>query len=499
MIFDSYEAYKQAGFKPRACILGSGPAGTTIARKLGAAGIPVTVLEAGSREFGDESQDFYRGTTVGDHYFDLDITRLRFMGGSSNHWAGWCRVLDKQDFEPKAWAPDTGWPIGRADIEPYLREVHDILELPDFRPDVPISDDIRWVQLIKSPAVRFGEKFADELDLSKNIAVVLNTYATELSGDGRRVTGARLWSNGRDAGAFAADYFIICTGGLENSRLLLWSNQRSNGGVVPNAAALGRYWMEHPTFQGGNAILANYDEFEVDASNEAFFSPTLAAMERLQILNFGIRLIESPYPNVKRLIADLACTAPNMAEWMSDQLGQRLRCAAQLYVAWEQAPLASNRIELSKTDVDHAGVPRLELRWKKSPLERRTLLEGLRLFGATLAQKNLGRVRIADWIGNGGDYPTDEETAGHHHMGGTRMGTDVSKSVVDANCKVHGMDNLYVGGSSVFCTSGQCNPTTTITALACRLGDHLGKVIRSGAGTSNGSRRRHGGEVVSSL
>ncbi|TGR75439.1 GMC family oxidoreductase, partial [Mesorhizobium sp. M2D.F.Ca.ET.223.01.1.1] len=166
-IFDSYEAYKQAGFKPKACILGSGPAGTTIARKLGAAGIPVVVLEAGSREFSDESQDFYRGKTVGDFYFDLDITRLRFMGGSSNHWAGWCRVLDSQDFEPKAWAPDTGWPISRADIEPYLAEVHDILELPDFRPDVPVSDDIRWVQLIKSPAVRFGEKFADELDRSR--------------------------------------------------------------------------------------------------------------------------------------------------------------------------------------------------------------------------------------------------------------------------------------------------------------------------------------------
>ncbi|RUU94853.1 GMC family oxidoreductase, partial [Mesorhizobium sp. M7A.T.Ca.TU.009.01.3.1] len=103
MIFDSYEAYRAANFTPKVCILGSGPAGTTIARKLGAAGIPVVVMEAGPREFSDESQDFYRGSTVGDFYFDLDITRLRLMGGSSNHWAGWCRVLDKQDFEPKAW------------------------------------------------------------------------------------------------------------------------------------------------------------------------------------------------------------------------------------------------------------------------------------------------------------------------------------------------------------------------------------------------------------
>ncbi|TIY08473.1 MAG: GMC family oxidoreductase, partial [Mesorhizobium sp.] len=342
---------------------------------------------------------------------------------------------------------------------------------------VPISDDIRWVQLIKSPAVRFGEKFADELDRSRNVAVVLSTYATELTGDGKRVTGAKLWSNGQNAGSFTADYFIVCTGGLENSRLLLWSNQRSNGGVVPKATALGRYWMEHPTFEGGNAILADYSEFEVDATNEAFFSPTPAAMERLEIMNFGIRLIETPYPGIKSVIADLACTVPEMAEWVSYQLSQNLRCAAQLYVAWEQAPLASNQIRLSKTDVDHAGVPRIELHWKKSELERRTLLEGLRLFGKTLVRKDLGRVRIADWLASGGDYPTNEELAGHHHMGGTRMGTDVTKSVVDANSKVHGMDNLYVGGSSVFCTSGECNPTTTIVALACRLGDHLGKLI----------------------
>ena len=61
-------------------------------------------------------------------------------------------------------------------------------------------------------------------------------------------------------------------------------------------------------------------------------------------------------------------------------------------------------------------------------------------------------------------YGSYQELAGHHQMGGTRMGTDLTKSVVDADCKVHAMANLYIGGSSVFCTSGECNPTTTITA-----------------------------------
>ena len=477
MIFDNAAAFRDAGVKAKVCIIGSGPAGITIARKLGDAGIPVVVLEAGGGDWSEESQDFYRGKTIGDPYFDLDITRLRYLGGCSNHWAGWCRVMDAHDFAAKPWVPDTGWPIGRGDIDPYLDEVHDILDLVQFRPDVPISDDIRWVQLIKSPAVRFGEKFHDELEKSSNIAVVLNTYVTELVGDGAKVTSARLWSENQDAGTIEAEYYVPCTGGLENSRLLLWSNQRSNGGVVPNAAALGRYWMEHPQFEGGNAILADYDEFETDASKEVFFSPSPEAMARRQIMNLGVRLIEMPYGGVKQLIANLACTAPDAAEWVAEKLSQNLRCAAQLYVGWEQAPVASNHIQLSTTDKDDAGVPRLELHWKKSELEHRTLLEGLRLFGETFAAKNLGRVRIADWILNGGDYPTDQELAGHHHMGGTRMNEDTQKGVVDRNCKVHGMANLYIGGSSVFATSGQCNPTTTITALACRLGDHLSHKI----------------------
>jgi choline dehydrogenase-like flavoprotein len=482
LIFESYEAFSASGFRPQVCIVGSGPAGITIARKLGKAGITAVVFEAGERDFTERSQDVYRGTTVGDPYFDLDITRLRYFGGCSNHWAGWCRVMDAVDFEPKDWVPDTGWPIRRADLEPFLDETHDILDLVPFRDDQPISDDIRWVQLIKSPAVRFGQKFAGELDQSRNVALVLDSYVTELAGDGSKVTGARIWSAGKDQGTFVADYYVPCTGGLENSRLLLWSNERSNGGVVPHAAALGRYWMEHPQFEGGNVILTSGVTFEEDESAEAFFSPSAEAMRRLAIMNFGIRFIEMPYQGMKHLVADLVCVAPETAEWVSESLGQKLRCASQLYVGWEQAPVASNRVALSATERDALGIPRIELHWKKSELEHRTLLEGLRLFGATLADKDMGRLRIADWILEGADYPTDQELAGHHHMGGTRMGTDLERSVVDRDCKVHGMANLYVGGSSVFATSGQCNPTTTIVALAARLGDHLVSVVGQRAG-----------------
>jgi choline dehydrogenase-like flavoprotein len=481
MIFDDYEAFRASGFAPSVIVIGSGPAGITVARKLAAAGIPVAIFEAGAVEYSEASQEFYRGRTVGDPYFDLDVTRLRQFGGCSNHWAGWCRVMDAVDFEPKAWVPDTGWPIRRSDLEPFLEEVHDILDLLPFRDDEAVSDDIRWVQLIKSPAVRFAEKYRDEIAASRTLALVLDTYVTELQGDGSRVTGARVWSAGREQGVARADTYVPCTGGLENSRLLLWSNARSGGRVVPHAEALGKYWMEHPQFEGGNAIMRNPDQFEMDAASEAFFSPTRAAMERERILNFGIRFIKMPYRGAKWLAAELACVAPETAEWVSSGLGGHLRCAAQLYVGWEQAPRADNFVALSATETDALGIPRIELHWTKSEMEHRTLLGGLRLFGETLAAKGYGRVRIADWVLNGDPYPADQELAGHHHMGGTRMGEDLSKSVVDRDQKVHGMDNLYVGGSSVFATSGQCNPTTTIVALSCRLGDHLARRITRSA------------------
>jgi choline dehydrogenase-like flavoprotein len=474
MIFESFQAFQAASFAPKVAVIGSGPAGITIARKLARSNLPVVIFEAGSERFSDESQAFYGGRTVGDPYFALDETRLRFLGGSSNHWAGWCRLLDEEDFRAKPWAADTDWPIRRRDLEPYAEEVREVLGLEPFRPDVPISGDIRWVQLIKSNAVRFGLRYGGEIGASEMISLVLNSYVTSLEGDGQAVNAINLWSPDGQTGRFHADYVILCTGGLENSRLLLWSNERSNGRVVPHAAALGRYWMEHPHFECGNAILNDTTRFEADADGEAFFSPSWDAMQRRGILNFGIRMVEMPYDGVKQLVANLACTAPSAAEWMSDGLGQRLKCAAQLHMAWEQAPLASNRVQLNRTMRDASGVPRIDLHWRKGPLEHRTLIEGMRLFGRALIEANIGRVRLADWLANGEAYPfEDMELAGNHHMGGTRMSDDPARGVVDADCKVHGMRNLFVGGSSVFPTSGQTNPTTTITALACRLADHL--------------------------
>lgn len=476
MIYPGLSQYLAAAHQPAVVIVGSGPAGMTVALELGSAGIPVTMFEAGGQVQTDGSQDFYNGSTVGDPYFDLAVTRLRYLGGSSNHWAGWCRLLDAHDFEPRDDVPDTGWPIRRSDIEPFVPRVRDILGLPEFAPDRPVSDSISEIGLIKSDAVRFGQKYRRELEDSRTIATVLDTQVLQLSGDGQRIRDLQLRGADGTTASLAAPFVVVATGGLENSRLLLWSNEMSGGGAVPRPEALGRYWMEHPHYQGGDCILSSTAGFNLDEEREAFFGPSVEAMHKRQILNFGIRLVEMPYRGVKEVVASIACTVPQLTEYVAIRMGSRLRCAAQLHVAVEQAPQRQNRVALSRSARDASGVPRIELHWKKSELERRTLHEALRLFGETMVERDFGRVRVADWVG-AGNYPDNHELAGHHHMGGTRMGTDPQASVVDADCRVHAMENLFVAGSSVFATSGYANPTTTIVALALRLSDHLIRIV----------------------
>ena len=147
-------------------------------------------------------------------------------------------------------------------------------------------------------------------------------------------------------------------------------------------------------------------------------------MAKRGILNFHIQIETNPYPGIKGYVADLACLMPEWTEWISEQLSLHLQCSSQIHVAWEQAPRPDNRIMLSKTDRDAAGVPRIELHWTKDELDHRTMLEGLRMFGETIAGQDIGRLRISDWVRDGSPYPDGMELAGNHHMGGTRMSAD---------------------------------------------------------------------------
>ena len=114
------------------------------------------------------------------------------------------------------------------------------------------------------------------------------------------------------------------------------------------------------------------------------------------------------------------------------------------------------------------------------PTQRRTAFTMTRLLGEALIKQNIGRLRMRNFLTDRSEWPVGDQGAGWHHMGGTRMAASPETGVVDKDCKVFGMDNLYVGGSSVFTTGGHASPTYNIVRLALRLGDHLaGKLARA--------------------
>jgi choline dehydrogenase-like flavoprotein len=453
----------------------------TCALSLADSGKRVALLEGGEQEISEWSQSLYQGKIIGDTYFDPTTTRLRYFGGTSNHWGGFCRPLDKIDFEANG-SFKIQWPIKKMDLDPYLQAASKILEIPDVPADKLISGSgLKQVYLVFSPPVRFAEKYGKRLVSDARIFLAFDANVIGFETNGTDITGVQIVDSRGNSRRIQANCYVLATGGLENSRLLLWSNAKTNGQVVKNASTLGKYWMVHPTYSLGKAILTGNLAFEVnnkaagESIGRAFFAPTPATMQEAGVLNCGL-VIESQddLQGLKGDIHDIACVAPQLGRWLLSQLGKRLVCGADLIAGWETEPRPDNRIELSTTEHDALGMPRPKVFWQKSKIDIRTMQTTVMRFGKYLAQSKFGRLRLDPWVLGEGKPPTRVPNyAAAHQMGGTRMATSAEHGIVDSNCKVFGQSNLYVAGSSVFPRSGYAAPTLTIVQLALRLAGHL--------------------------
>jgi choline dehydrogenase-like flavoprotein len=138
----------------------------------------------------------------------------------------------------------------------------------------------------------------------------------------------------------------------------------------------------------------------------------------------------------------------------------------------EQAPNPDSRVTLS-TEKDALGMPRARLNWQLTELDKRSMRTFYQVLGREMGRSGTGRVQIRDWLLSDDCTWPSFISGGWHHMGTTRMSADPRQGVVDANCHVHGLANLYIGGASVYATAGAVNPTLTLVALSLRLADHL--------------------------
>ncbi|MBW8812443.1 MAG: GMC family oxidoreductase [Caulobacterales bacterium] len=454
------------------CVIGAGPAGITLAMDLAKKNKRVALCEAGAFELTQLSQDNYKGAWVGDPYLELDAIRLRYFGGTSGHWTGYCRPLDEIDFLRKDRInPDAHWPIERRDLDPYLADACAVVQVkppPASRviaPELGLQEDFFS---FSRPPVRFGDKYRKPIVASKTITLLLNANLVGVEAKDGRITSCIFQSYNQKNQSIVADKYVFAMGGIENSRQLLWHAARSPGNICSPEAPLGRYWMDHPHYTIGGALVS----FKAPAARR-FFGLTPQKQMQLGVLNCGLRLEPASQDHTQRMIKELVCVAPALGEWAASLAHRSMNCGIRIRAAWEAAPVFDNRVALSPSRKDRFGIPAPTLYWRHAPLDLKTLRATALQFNAWLTSRKLGRLRLEPWVLGRGGYPSQDELGGPHLMGGTRMADNPREGVVDRNCQVFGSKNLFMAGSSVFSSSGHSNPTLTILQLALRLSDHL--------------------------
>lgn len=505
MFQDARQALDGTTFDTELAIIGAGAAGITLARALADAPFRVCLIESGGIEADAATQALAGGENVGLPYGPLEGTRLRQLGGSTNHWGGWCRPLDEIDFEARPWIPLSGWPIGRADLDPYYVEASRICEAGPFAYDdvagweakagttgftLPGAGMARRV-IQFSPPTRFGARYGAELKGAENLRVLLhaNVVNIQASDDAVRVTHLDLATLDGRRQRVRAKAYVLAAGGIENARLLLLSNGVQAAGLGNGSDMVGRCFMEHPhLYSMGNLLLRDLSplsalslaDHEIDGQGlRGNFMPTPGFLraERLQNATFTIG-VSRRFESRDEIGPDEHPLTGPLLDLLHDQTGTRDSAPYGIRVgiggAGEQRPNRDSRLTLGETR-DALGLKMSRLDWRLAPEDKASLRRNLRALGAAFAAAGLGRLQLS--LPAGDAWP-DDLTGGNHHMGTTRMAADPKDGVVDAECRVHGIANLYVAGSSLFATSGAANPTLTIVALALRLADHLKRRLR---------------------
>ncbi|MDB5153949.1 MAG: family oxidoreductase [Mucilaginibacter sp.] len=485
------------------CIIGAGAAGISMALEWINAPYKVILLEGGGFEYEAQMQDLYKGKTTGQRYYPLESARLHYFGGTTGHWAGFCAPFDPIDFKKRDWVPHSGWPITREDLDPFYARSHKNLDLGPYdyqesywKAKDPSLDSLPFNEAVVfnkmwqfSPPTRFGTKYKDAIVYAANIhlytyANVTNIAANEHVSTIKEVTVKNFAGKTHTV---KAKYFVMACCAIQNARLLLASNKQLPKGLGNGNDLVGRYFMEHLEIKSAELWLAKPELLKLYAIDygKTKARAELAISEEKQrefkILNgtasFTPLDIARKQPAfIDMWTADTAQTKKNMEKFDaaekkgSSKNGYR---SFQLFTRIEQAPNPNSRITLD-TVQDALGVPRSILHWELTSLEKRSMRTIYELIGQQLGIASKGRIRLMEYLLDVNDHSWPEFTGGGwHHMGTTRMSNDPKLGVVDANCKVHGINNLFIAGSSCYVTAGAPNPTLTLVALSLRLSDYL--------------------------
>lgn len=498
------------------CVIGSGAAGIAIAREFFSTGTDVLLLESGGFRQATETDSLNAGESSGIDPASLTEGRGRSLGGSTALWAGQCLPPDPATFRDRAWVAHSGWPFDGLELETHLRRAEALFgiegEVYDERvwagfgvPPAAVSPELLAHRFsVWCPQPDLGRLYRDALSTSVNVRLLLNATVTELSATESRqaLSGVEVATPEGKRACVRARAFVLCAGGIENARLLLASDVGNGHDVV------GRFFTDHPNAHCatvGTPSAARLQElYGLLYRGRVRYLPRMVLSEEVQrsrevlscaahpVFDFGehsgIEAARRVYraaragrrpPGLRRELGRIVRDAPSLApvayrRFAKGRSAQTAPARVMLQTHAEQAPNPDSRVTLSEGR-DRFGVPLPQVDWRLSELDRRTAQVMVETVAHEFRRLGLGEVSAEPWLAGADWRPRLSDS--YHHMGTTRLGTDPKSSVVNGDCRVHGVEGLYVAGSSVFPASGFANPTLTLTALAIRLSDHLKDVI----------------------
>jgi choline dehydrogenase-like flavoprotein len=499
------------------CIVGGGAAGIAVALGLLDSDLSVVLLEGGGLT--PDVRGSYR-VLPGRHArpsLGRDASEAPwYFGGNTNNWAANCRPLDEDDFDADEWAPYSGWPLQQDELQPFYERAQPVLGLGSLRPYDPdycrphlahppldLEPSLvrtRMLQICPVPSLAVLHR--DRLAEADGVRVILRAEAVRLeaSRSADRVSAVEaIGADGRRV-RVRASAVVLAGGGIENARLLLASNDVAPNGLANEHDLVGRFFMEHWWFDiplgdwgaGTDVHLYDFDSRNpqtVDGTAvwaQLALAPELTRRERVPGLSFWFvrrpqatasivaarmlalsllgRAPAAPLTDARLFLTD-AREAPR---FVARRLARGTRAPNDGYslrVQLEQSPRPENRVLLAGArGAPGRSLPQLEVRL--TPSERNDHERAVELAAVQLGLDPGRIVKQMHLMLDGPRY-----NFFWHHMGTTRMSEDPARGVVDTDCRVHGVANLFVAGSSVFPTGGTGPPTLTIVALALRLAD----------------------------
>ncbi|MEA2233643.1 MAG: hypothetical protein QOD83_3459 [Solirubrobacteraceae bacterium] len=544
----------EAEIEADVAIVGAGPMGIVLALELARAGRRVTLIESGDDRFNASAQGLSDSDSQGEDYFHVakDLAVRRQVGGTSVLWGGRCVPFDPVDFEPRPAVPDQLWPVTYEEFSSYLQRAcdwcvcgaatfnaHELRGLAERELVPGLSDgDVRTSDLERwSLPTRFGRTYGAALDASPSLDLITGLTCTDIvcTPDGTSVQRLELRTVDGASATVRARRYVLATGGLEATRLLLASNAVHREGIGNHSGHLGRWYMahveariarihlstppqqtifDHERDQDGVYVRRRFTfarEFQhrESMSNAATWivNPELGDASHGSGILSGVYLtLISPIgrfllaeairqvgtktsrpttiaAHLLNVIRDIVPATRFAVSFTYRRFLRRGRKAPGFFVAsptnvyqlhyhGEHLPHHESRVELGE-ECDALGVPRLRTKMYFSDRDVQSVRRAMEHIDTHLRAHGVGHLEYLYDDVESAVYTHLGANAGYHQTGTTRMSASPDDGVVTPDLAIHGMEDLFVASTSVFPTSSQANPTLTGVAFAVRLADTL--------------------------